>query len=133
MVNGDEEEEIEHVDEVLAEVNDWDQTLLAAGLGGAEAEEEDAALRLQQQLEQQRQQRERSPPEIDSDDSADLRRRFRNLRRRSVRPRLMTDEDLNSIVGHDTEEEEEDTVEEDTRPVIPDPPSPLSLDLSAGK
>ena len=109
-------------------MNEDDQTLLGAGLGVAVEEEEDAALRLQDHLRQQRQQRERTPPgpEADSDDSEDLTRRWRNLRRR-VRPRLPSNEDINSIAGHDTEEED------DTRPVIPDPPSPLSLYLSAGK
>ena len=124
----DDEEDLGELDEIMGEVNEDDQTLLGAGLGVAVEEEEDAALRLQDHLRQQRQQRERTPPgpEADSDDSEDLTRRWRNLRRR-VRPRLPSDDDINSIAGHDTEEED------DTRPVIPDPPSPLSLDLSAGK
>ena len=65
----------------MGEVNDWDQTLLGAGVGGANEEEEEEALRLQQQLTRQRQQRERTPPFEDQvdDSDEDLRRRLCNL------------------------------------------------------
>ena len=53
---------MEELDEILGEINDEDQTLLAAGIGGVNEEDEDEALRLQEQLSRQRQQRDRTPP-----------------------------------------------------------------------
>ena len=57
-----EEEEPEDLDEIMGEVNEWDQTLYGAGRGGATEEEEQQALQLQQHVERQRHQRERTPP-----------------------------------------------------------------------
>ena len=61
-----EEENVEELDEILGEINDEDQTLLAAGIGGGNEEDEDEALRLQEQLSRQRQQRDRTPPRPDA-------------------------------------------------------------------
>ena len=41
-----EEEEPEDLDEIMGEVNEWDQTLYGAGRGGATEEEEQQALQL---------------------------------------------------------------------------------------
>ena len=57
---------MEELDEILGEINDEDQTLLAAGIGGVNEEDEDEALRLQEQLSRQRQQRDRTPPRPDA-------------------------------------------------------------------
>ena len=57
-----EEEEPEDLDEIMGEVNEWDQTLYGAGRGGATEEEEQQALQLQQHVARQRHQRERTPP-----------------------------------------------------------------------
>ena len=111
----EEEEEVQPLDEIMGEVNDEDQTLLGAGLGGADPEEEEAALRLQEQLWRQRQQRERTPPSYsDSDDTEDMRRRFRVLQDLPPRRRQRM----------------ASPPPDDNRPVIPLPPSPLPLDLS---
>ena len=135
----DEDDEEEHVDEIMGEVNDWDQTLLGAGLGGANAEEEEAALRLQEQLARQRQQRERTPPfqaqgdgQDTEDESEDLRRRLRNLQDLSPRRRQRM---ASPPPGAEWSQllppsPEGVVVDEDGRPVIPDPPSPLPLDLT---
>ena len=55
-------EEDLHVDEVLAIVNDLDQTLLGGGLGGRDEAEEEENLALQRRLHQQRMNAERTPP-----------------------------------------------------------------------
>ena len=73
------EENEEELDEILGEINDEDQTLLAAGLGGVNEEDEDEALRLQEQLSRQRQQRERTPP--GANDTEDLNLRWQALQR----------------------------------------------------
>ena len=57
-----EEEEPEDLDEIMGEVNEWDQTLYGAGRGGATEEEEQQALQLQQHVARQRHQQERPPP-----------------------------------------------------------------------
>ena len=48
-----EEEEPEDLDEIMGEVNEWDQTLYGAGRGGATEEEEQQALQLQQHVARQ--------------------------------------------------------------------------------
>ena len=136
----EEEEEAEELelDEIMGEVNDEDQTLLGAGLGGADAEEEEAALRLQQHLWRQRQQRERTPPSArgpatsDSDDTEDLRRRFRVLQdlppsRRQRMASPPPGAEWSQLLPPSPEGV---VVDDDGRPVIPLPPSPLRLDLS---
>ena len=55
-------DEVLHVDEVLALVNDLDQTILGAGIGGRDEEEEEEALALQRRLQHQRLNAERTPP-----------------------------------------------------------------------
>ena len=116
-----EEENVEELDEILGEINDEDQTLLAAGIGGVNEEDEDEALRLQEQLSRQRQQRDRTPPrpdvlqsrvarqvhrdraEEDGDDvdMEDLQRRWQALQRSppSQRRRLDQEEDHTQNAG----------------------------------
>ena len=55
-------EEDLHVDEVLAIVNDLDQTILGGGVGGRDEAEEEETLALQRRLHQQRMNAERTPP-----------------------------------------------------------------------
>ena len=96
---------MEELDEILGEINDEDQTLLVAGIGGVNKEDEDEALRLQEQLSRQRQQRDRTPPRPDV------------LQSRVARQ-----------VHRDRAEEDGD----DGRPVFPEPPQPLPLPSPSG-
>ena len=105
---------MEELDEILGEINDEDQTLLAAGIGGVNEEDEDEALRLQEQLSRQRQQRDRTPPRPDvlqpargeseassAVDMEDLQRRWQALQRSppSQRRRLDQEEDHTQNAG----------------------------------
>ena len=130
--------EEEELDEVMGEVNDEDQTLLGAGLGGANVEEEEQALRLQQQLARQRQQRERTPPGAEREERwSDLWGRFRALNDRPARRQRMASplSTSSSDSSHATSSPSSpsDTslvVDDDGRPVIPAPVEPLPLDLT---
>ena len=72
-----EEEEPEDLDEIMGEVNEWDQTLYGAGRGGATEEEEQQALQLQQHVARQRHQRESEASS--AVDMEDLQRRWQAL------------------------------------------------------
>ena len=131
-------EEEEELDEVLGEVNDEDQTLLGAGLGGANVEEEEQALRLQQQLARQRQQRERTPPGAEREEEeeegwSDLSGRFRALHRPARRQRMASPLSTSSSDSSHATSSPSDTslvVDDDGRPVIPAPVEPLPLNLT---
>ena len=123
-----EEEEEDVEDEILAEVNEWDQTSLGAGIGGANEHEEEDALQLQRRLAHQREQRERTPPRSESEDSSgwgDLNERWRALRgsppppqrRRHDSPPPTSPGALAAPL----------VLDEDGRPVIPEPPQSLQL------
>ena len=124
----EEKVDVEELDEILAEVNEWDQTLLGAGIGGANEHEEEDALQLQRRLAHQREQRERTPPRSESEDSSgwgDLNERWRALRgsppppqrRRHDSPPPTSPGALAAPL----------VLDEDGRPVIPEPPQPLQL------
>ena len=95
---------MEELDEIFGEINEEDQTLLAAGIGGVNEEDEDEALRLQEQLSRQRQQRERTPPA--QDDTDDLNRFWEALQ--SPHRRRRFSEELDEILG-EIEEDQDDT------------------------
>ena len=82
----DEEENVEELDEIFGGINEEDQTLLAAGIGGVNEQDKDEALRLQERLSRQRQKRERTPPA--QDDTDDFNRRWEALQRPHRRRRL---------------------------------------------
>ena len=137
MNSSSEEEEL---DEIMGEVNDEDQTLLGAGLGGATAEEEEQAQRLQERLSRQRQQRERTPPRAEAEEAeeaeerwADLWGRYRALHRPPARrQRMASPSSSSSSPSHDSPSSSDSSrvVDEDGRPVIPDAVDPLPLDLT---
>ena len=121
-----EEEEPEDLDEIMGEVNEWDQTLYGAGRGGATEEEEQQALQLQQHVARQRHQRERTPPARGESEASsavdmeDLQLRWQALQRSppSQRRRLASP----------PQEEDGDH----GRPVFPEPPQPLPLPSPSG-
>ena len=119
---------------ITGEVNEDDQTLLGAGLGGGTVEEEEQARGLQEQLARQRQQRERTPPGAESDDTEDLRRRFRALQGSppARRQRLSSPAPAAewSQLAPPSPSDNNVVVDEDGRPVIPEPVEPLPLHLS---
>ena len=131
-------EEEEELDEIMGEVNDEDQTLLGAGLGGATAEEEEQAQRLQERLSRQRQQRERTPPRAEAEEAeeaeerwADLWGRYRALHRPPARrQRMASPSSSSSSPSHASSSDSSRVVDEDGRPVIPDAVDPLPLDLT---
>ena len=102
-----EEEEPEDLDEIMGEVNEWDQTLYGAGRGGATEEEEQQALQLQQHVARQRHQRERTPPARGESEASsavdmeDLQLRWQALQRSppSQRRRLDQEEDHTQNAG----------------------------------
>ena len=102
-----EEEEPEDLDEIMGEVNEWDQTLYGAGRGGATEEEEQQALQLQQHVARQRHQRERTPPARGESEASsavdmeDLQLRWQALQRSppSQRRRLDQEEDHSQNAG----------------------------------
>ena len=130
----------EELDEIMGEVNDEDQTLLGAGLGGATAEEEEQAQRLQERLSRQRQQRERTPPRAEAEEAeeaeerwADLWGRYRALHRPPARrQRMASPSSSSSSPSHASTSSSDSSrvVDEDGRPVIPDAVDPLPLDLT---
>ena len=133
----DEEEEL---DEIMAEVNDDDQTLLGAGLGGGNAEEEEQALRLQEHLSRQRLQRERTPPREDREERwEDLWGRFRALNNRPSRRQRMASpasraspSSSDSSRASPSSSDSSRVVDDEGRPVIPDPVDPLPLPSPTG-
>ena len=109
----DEEENAEELDEVFGEINEEDQTLLAAGIGGVNEEDEDEALRLQEQLSRQRQQWERTPPA--QDDTDDLNCCWEALERPHRRRRLSSPPQNGPLLTPPPP-----VLDEDGRPVIPE-------------